>query len=155
VEAVSTQVIERWVASFDGSVRTRNKLLIQLHGILGRAKKAHGLRINAAAEVEKFPQRSSGDIEVFSPEEVWALGRTAANEQDGAIYLTAAFTGLRMGELLALCWRDIDFTGDTGGRQPSGVGTRGPVVTIGFNAEAQVTRIACSRPKAQAAAPAH
>jgi integrase len=113
VEAVTTEVIERWVAAFDGSVRTRNKLLIQLHGILGRAKKAYGLRVNAAAEVEKFSQRASGDIEVFSPEEVWALVRAAASEQDGAIYLTAAFTGLRMGELLALRWRGVDFAGTT------------------------------------------
>ena len=45
--------------------------------------------------------RPSGDIQVFSPEEVWALVRAAASEQDGAMYLTAAFTGLRMGELLA------------------------------------------------------
>ncbi|HUA48471.1 MAG TPA: hypothetical protein VMA77_24745 [Solirubrobacteraceae bacterium] len=40
-----------------------------------------------AAEVEKFSQRPSGEIEVFSAEEMWAL--------------------------LALRWRDVDFGGST------------------------------------------
>jgi integrase len=40
---------------------------------------------------------------------VWALVRAAQSEQDAAIYATAAFVGLRRGELVALHVRDVDF----------------------------------------------
>ena len=51
-----------------------------------------------------------------------AGGRVASRTR--AIFLTAAFTGLRMGELLALRWRDVDFAGrdDPGARELRGRG---------------------------------
>jgi integrase len=46
---------------------------------------------------------------VLSVGQVHAAAREAATEPLRAMFLTAAFTGLRMGELLALRWRNVDF----------------------------------------------
>jgi hypothetical protein len=74
-----------------------------------RAQRTYGLAMNPMVGIERDRQRSSGHIQVFGVDEVLAPVRAAASEQDAAIFMSAAFTGLRRGELLALRRRDVDF----------------------------------------------
>lgn len=95
------------------SRRTIVRHLNVLHGIFRRARRVFGLTINpASAELVDRPQLVyTGEFDTYSRSEIELLASAADSSQDAAIFRTAAFTGLRQGELLGLRWSDVDFVG--------------------------------------------
>ena len=77
--------------------------------ILKRAKRKGWIATNPAEDAERVTVRRTATSTCSRPRRSTPSLAPTASELVGAIYVTAAFTGLRMGELRALRWADVDF----------------------------------------------
>ena len=97
------------------SVKSTLNYLGLLHGIFDFALRRGWVASNPCKLVDKPTARSGDpDVRFLDQAELEALLRLeregALGPTDRALYVTAAMTGLRQGELLGLRWRDVDWT---------------------------------------------
>jgi integrase len=80
-----------------------------LHAIFEFGIRRGWCRRNPCKLVDKPRVEPSADIRFLDHEELEALVRATPDATDRTLFLAAALTGMRQGELLALRWRDIDW----------------------------------------------
>jgi len=95
------------------SRRTIQKVMTALHSVFAYALRKRWVSRNPVAGVRKVKVQASGDFNVLTTEQVFAISRKAEVEQMAAAIIVAAFTGLRLGEMRALRWQDVNFMNAT------------------------------------------
>jgi integrase len=130
---ITTREINRLLAKISAtgvSASTVNKYRAVLVSIFNYGTRADtfDLPSNPAAASDKRREPDRAPLLYYSPDEIEALARALADGahrgsagrgpvevaedvQDAELVRVAAYAGLRLGELLALRWHDVDFTG--------------------------------------------
>jgi integrase len=85
-----------------------------VHGVLHKAldqAMRWGLVVRNVTDLVTAPRRSTPEMRTLSVEEASRLLEAASGERLEALYILAVTCGLRLGELQALRWRDVDLDG--------------------------------------------
>jgi integrase len=118
IDRIKPADVESYIALKSGrlAVKTITNHLNFAHGVFRFAIRRGWATTNAVALTER-PRSAPADpdIRFLNAEELEALLRAVVLEDtlgptDHALYTVAAMTGLRQGELVALRWRDVDWT---------------------------------------------
>ena len=111
------------IAATGASPRTVNKHRAIVSAIFNYGAKGStfGLPVNPAREADKRKEPHAGPLKYYSVEDVEAIARAFESEVrreqgsdidprlDAEMVRVSAYAGLRLGELLALRWHDVDF----------------------------------------------
>lgn len=83
-----------------------------LHTLIEEAVRHERIPMNPVAKVRP-PKQNPEKIHAFTAEHMTALTKAAAGHRLETLFAMAWQTGMRMGELLALRWTDVDLDGGT------------------------------------------
>jgi integrase len=116
IDRVDVRAVERFIAAERrrgmAPKSVRNYLGV-LHSIFELAIEKGWARDNPVKRVAKPEDQGSPEVRFLTTEEVEAVLAAVPDDVLGSLertlYLTAAMTGLRQGELLALRWEDVDW----------------------------------------------
>jgi len=114
LSSITTAKIQHYVAIrlTDGSApATVQKALVLLKGMFKRAVEWDYLKVNPASPV-KSPKIPHNEMDFLTPTEI-NLFLDVLDQKWKPFFFTAIFTGMRLGELLALQWSDIDWNSET------------------------------------------
>lgn len=114
LSSIKTADIQRYVAQrLDSGTKpaTVQKALVMLKSMLKQAVEWDYLRTNPAQAV-KAPKKQHVEMDCLVPEEIPILLAAFAPEWR-PLFFTLIFTGMRLGEVLALQWSDLDWNGGT------------------------------------------
>jgi integrase len=117
LDRIEADDVERLVVAMrreGASPKTIVNAVTLLHQIFEFGERKGWCQANPCKQVDRPQLEDAADIRFLTMEEVEALLRATPDDHplgptDRAVHLTAAMTGLRQGELLALRWRDVDW----------------------------------------------
>ena len=95
------------------NISTHKKILVNLGAIMTYAVRKRLIEYNPVRDIEKPKGQSNHDeakdLNILEPPELRRLFDNAPDLKHKAIFMVAATTGLRQGEILGLKWTDIDW----------------------------------------------